>query len=593
MSNLNGTIYSPNQLVPAAVDSTTGLPTPLQTTGGQLLVAGVAPGASSQFAAVVTTYTCTTAFTNANIGDIITETQIINVTNTPFTAEVLWRNQTQQIDFGSAPSSSNITLVGTQGLTLAQLQSVGLGTSANQIAEIAYVAATSGATGTTSDTPYNGTGSSTLSAALRGIYTKLGTPLQINGTANTNSTIVGGSVNVSSLPANLTVNVTGTVANQSVVLNGGSVNVSNFPAIQQINGTTNSNATIVSSLPTGTNFIGNVSVTAMPNLTVAQSPNQNVTSLGGSINVTSLPAVVLSSNANVAVSGGLITVNGSVNSTVNGTVGIAGNLAGITQPVQSQQNGAWTVGVNNTVNVSLPSNTSLNSNLRDAYGNNITSLPAGSGTTGNAVLTSVGPTLFIPSAANLSGLYTTQIPPLSTVTIAYDNAFAEPAASLLWVSDQPLWVTLIPCIDLSALVPIPGTYAAVPCTPTLGINRSEVINGNSYQVQVNNRGLVQTTASYGSLTYGAISQVNEQGNRSVDISAVSGVATNGGIPVNSNATINYVQFDRLWNTMQSMVIEQAVTNALLLGESVREKASLQSLRIAAANEFASPFDSTI
>ena len=72
---------------------------------------------------VVTTYTCKTAFTGASIGDTITQTQVIDVTSTPSTVSVVWRNQSTATDLASAPSSANLTLAGVGiGLTDAQLR---------------------------------------------------------------------------------------------------------------------------------------------------------------------------------------------------------------------------------------------------------------------------------------------------------------------------------------------------------------------------------------------------------------------------------------------------------------------------------------
>lgn len=72
---------------------------------------------------VVTTYTVKTAFTGASVGDIITATQVIDVSSAiPVTITTLWRNQTTATDLASAPSFSNLSLEGTTGLTDAQLR---------------------------------------------------------------------------------------------------------------------------------------------------------------------------------------------------------------------------------------------------------------------------------------------------------------------------------------------------------------------------------------------------------------------------------------------------------------------------------------
>ena len=72
---------------------------------------------------VVTTYTCKTAFSGASVGDTITCTQIIDVTDTASTVSVIWRNQNTNLDLGSVPSSANLTLAGAGvGLTDIQLR---------------------------------------------------------------------------------------------------------------------------------------------------------------------------------------------------------------------------------------------------------------------------------------------------------------------------------------------------------------------------------------------------------------------------------------------------------------------------------------
>jgi putative methionine-R-sulfoxide reductase with GAF domain len=71
---------------------------------------------------VVTTYSAKTAFTGSSIGDTITATQVIDVTGAPTTVSTVWRNQTTGLDLASAPSAANLTLLGSQALTDAQLR---------------------------------------------------------------------------------------------------------------------------------------------------------------------------------------------------------------------------------------------------------------------------------------------------------------------------------------------------------------------------------------------------------------------------------------------------------------------------------------
>ena len=78
---------------------------------------------------VVTTYTVATAFSGASVGDIITCTQVIDVTSTPSTVTTIWRNQTTATDLVSVPSFSNLALEGTSSLTNAQLRATAVNVS--------------------------------------------------------------------------------------------------------------------------------------------------------------------------------------------------------------------------------------------------------------------------------------------------------------------------------------------------------------------------------------------------------------------------------------------------------------------------------
>lgn len=76
---------------------------------------------------VVTTYRVKTGFTGASIGDILTLVQVIDVSGAEVTtASTRWRNHTTGLDLGSAPSATNIELVGSQGITNAELRSAAI-----------------------------------------------------------------------------------------------------------------------------------------------------------------------------------------------------------------------------------------------------------------------------------------------------------------------------------------------------------------------------------------------------------------------------------------------------------------------------------
>lgn len=80
---------------------------------------------------VVSTYVVKTAFTGASIGNTVTATQVIDVSGAnPSTVSTIWRNQTTAADLASAPSASNLELVGTTALTDAQLRATAVPISA-------------------------------------------------------------------------------------------------------------------------------------------------------------------------------------------------------------------------------------------------------------------------------------------------------------------------------------------------------------------------------------------------------------------------------------------------------------------------------
>jgi hypothetical protein len=95
--------------------------------------AGGGGGAGSDREMVVTTYRCKTAFTGASVGDVITATQVIDVTDTPTTVGTIWRNQTTALDLASAPSAANIEITGAVGLTDAQLRAAAVAMSSTQL----------------------------------------------------------------------------------------------------------------------------------------------------------------------------------------------------------------------------------------------------------------------------------------------------------------------------------------------------------------------------------------------------------------------------------------------------------------------------
>jgi hypothetical protein len=93
-----------------------GEPIPLKVSAdGTLQVAGGAGGggggSSIDREVITTTYRVKTAFTGASVGDIVTQAQVVDVTDVPATIGVLWRNQTTGLDLASPPAMGNIEIV--------------------------------------------------------------------------------------------------------------------------------------------------------------------------------------------------------------------------------------------------------------------------------------------------------------------------------------------------------------------------------------------------------------------------------------------------------------------------------------------------
>lgn len=84
---------------------------------------GGEPATTADRELVTTTYRVTNAFDDSSVGDVITLVQILDVSgSTASTVTTVWRNQTTGDDFVSAPSISDLELVGSLGLSNAQLR---------------------------------------------------------------------------------------------------------------------------------------------------------------------------------------------------------------------------------------------------------------------------------------------------------------------------------------------------------------------------------------------------------------------------------------------------------------------------------------
>lgn len=93
---------------------------------------------------VVTTYIATDSTTGVAIGDVITSTQILDITgDTPSTVAVVWHNQTQGADI-LAPNPSVLNLSGTNFLSDDQLRSAPVPVSVSSSAAVPVQNATGG-----------------------------------------------------------------------------------------------------------------------------------------------------------------------------------------------------------------------------------------------------------------------------------------------------------------------------------------------------------------------------------------------------------------------------------------------------------------
>ena len=89
-----------------------------------------AAGGGNDRELVVTTYRAKNAFAGASLGDTITSTQIIDVSGTPATVAVIWRNQSAATDLAGAPAAAALEVVGATALTDAQLRAAAVAISA-------------------------------------------------------------------------------------------------------------------------------------------------------------------------------------------------------------------------------------------------------------------------------------------------------------------------------------------------------------------------------------------------------------------------------------------------------------------------------
>lgn len=168
-----------------------------------------------------------------------------------------------------------------------------------------------GTLGAVADAAYAGSGTSSLVAGLKGIYTKLSSTLNVSGTvaisalpALPSGGNAIGSVLVSNLPATQAVS--------------GSISVSNLPSTQTVAGSVA--VTALPSIPTGANAIGSVAVTGTTAVSAAALPLP--TGAATSANQAAITAAGTTATSAAAMQG----VVGGVVMPIGGTVAVSSSL---------------------------------------------------------------------------------------------------------------------------------------------------------------------------------------------------------------------------------------------------------------------------
>ena len=157
------------------------------------------------------------------------------------------------------------------------------------------------------------------------------------------------------------------------------------------------------------------------------------------------------------------------------------------------------------------------SNNQDGLGNPINSLTAGTGQ--NGLMIAVGATNYFASTANSS---TTQLGAGATFSGVIENAYNEPAISILLTSDQPGTLVINQYIDLAGS----RVISSWPFTITAGqpFSRAFTLNGNYVSVAFQNTGSSATTTFNLNTAYGTIPAVTQQGNAPMALYDANGVA---------------------------------------------------------------------
>ena len=133
-------------------------------------------------------------------------------------------------------------------------------------------------------------------------------------------------------------------------------------------------------------------------------------------------------------------------------------------------------------------------------------------------------TLASPYPVGIAGTYffassnnstSAQLASGAVFTGVIETVFNQPLASLLMVSDQPMLVTLNNYIDVAGVSKVAPIRFVVPAGATL--NRSTTVNGNYFNIEVQNIGQGPTTTFRFDVSYGSESPTDGAGNLPVAI----------------------------------------------------------------------------
>jgi hypothetical protein len=213
----------------------------------------------------------------------------------------------------------------------------------------------------------------------------------------------------------------------------------------------------------------------------------------------------------------------------------------------------------------------------------------------------IAATPFFPSAGNSSSA---NLAAGATFTGAVQANQNLPVISINVVCDQPTLVTLYGSTDAAGLNRIaPIVLPLGASIANFGTSVALPSNANYYWVTVQNIGAATSTKCVIDAGAGWLFPTTALGNAPTAINEIGGTVLTLGqktaaasIPtvLASDQVLNFsqAQFQQLIGSVNSLLIEQAVMNRLLMQE-YRENSTLPALRIDAAQELGFGFDSTI